>query len=141
MRNPLRRPSTSQARASGWLAAVLELLEVRLALLALDVRSDASRLLALAALTVAGALLLVFALAFAGVFITVALWEQHAIAALGGITLLFATAGGVLLWLAKRYAARLSNAFAATRAELRADSQRLRGIAPDAAPTVEDAQP
>ena len=124
--NPLRRASASQQRLGDWLGNVAELAEVRLQLLALDARQEAGHLLLLAGFALAGALLLVFALAFAGVFFTVALWERHALAALGACTLLFGAGGAALLWHATKRLPQLGSAFAATRAELRADCQRLR---------------
>ena len=123
MKTPLRS-SSSQARLGGWLANVLELLEVRLELLALEARTEAGSLLRLLVMLVAGTLLLVFALAFAAVFVTAALWERHALAALAAFTLLFAGGGGALLWGGRRRLARM-DMFRATRAELQADRQRL----------------
>ena len=120
----LLRSSRSQARLGGWLASVLELLEVRLELLALETRSEAGGLLRLLVMVIVGALLLVFALAFAAVFITVALWERHALEALAAVTLFFAAGGGALLWGVRRRLAHM-DMFRATRAELHADRQRL----------------
>ena len=107
--NPLRRASASQQRLGGWLGNVAELAEVRLQLLALDARQEAGHLLLLAGFALAGAL-----------------WERHALAALGACTLLFGAGGAALLWHAKKRLPQLGSAFAATRAELRADCQRLR---------------
>ena len=127
------RSSSSQARLGGWLATMLELLEVRLELLALEARSEAGGLLRLLVMLVAGTLLLVFALAFAAVFITAALWEQHALAALAAFTLLFACGGGALLWGVRQRLARM-DMFRATRAELQADRQRLHTPPEEGAP-------
>ena len=114
------------ARIRLLLADLVELLSVRLDLLVVEARLETQRLAWLLALGVLGALTLGFGLLFLAIFITVLLWDTHREAALAAFTALFLLGGVVLLLLARAYLKQGAQMFAATRAELQADKERLR---------------
>lgn len=117
----------SEARVRGWFANLLELLQVRIELLGIETRLEVHRLLWIAALGLLGVLCVAFGIMFLAIFITVALWQTHALLALGIITALFLGGGITLALMAKARLSGLSDMFSGTREELRRDQQRLRG--------------
>ena len=74
----------------------------------------------------AAAAFLCLGLAFLAVFLTVLLWDEHRLLALGVFTALFLGGGAGLAWLALARARDGRGWFAATRQELVRDCERLR---------------
>ncbi len=126
------RPSTSEAGLRGWLANVLEFVEVRIELFTVEARMELQRLILLGVYGIVGALLLAFGVVFLALFITVALWDSHALLALAVITVGFLGGGVALVLLARGKLRELLRMFSGTRHELRRDQLRLRGEAPPA---------
>lgn len=113
------------AQLRSLLADVLELAQVRLALLGIDAREAGAHLLAVALFAVAATLLLVLGLGFLAVFIVVLLWDGHRLLALGLCTAFFLLGSAALAWLAAARARQSHTLFAATRQELARDRERL----------------
>lgn len=114
------------SRLRGLLADALELAHVRLELLALEAREESARLLAVLLCALAAAAFLCLGLAFLAVFLTVLLWDEHRLLALGVFTALFLGGGAGLAGLALARARDGRGWFAATRQELARDCERLR---------------
>lgn len=121
------RPGSSEAGLRGWLANVLEFVEVRFELFTVEARMELQRLILLGVYGIVGALLLAFGVVFLALFITVALWESHALLALAVITVGFLGGGATLVLLARGKLRELLRMFSGTRDELRRDQLRLRG--------------
>jgi uncharacterized membrane protein YqjE len=119
-------PAGAATRIRLLLADLADLLAVRLDLLTVEARIETGRLARMFALGALGALLLGFGLVFLAVFITVLLWDAHREAALAAFTALFLLGGAALLLLARQLLRQGAQMFAATRAELQADKERLR---------------
>lgn len=108
------------------LADLIELVQVRLELLAIEAREDVNRLLVTAAQAALAVVLLSFGLIFFAVFLTVMLWDSQRLLALGVFTTVFLGGGGLLgllAWLRLRRGLQL---FRTSRDELRRDQERLR---------------
>lgn len=120
----------SESGVRGWLAALLELAEVRLELFTVEARIELQRLILLGVYGIAGALFVAFGLIFLAMLITVALWESHALLALAVFTAVFLGGGLALVFLARGKLREVVQMFSVTREELRRDQQRLRGDAP-----------
>lgn len=119
-----RNETAARARNLG--ADVLELLRLRVQLLALDIRTDFGYLLGSLLLGVLAVLLLAFSLAFAAFWITAALWETQRMWALAGCTVLFLVAGVILaLWVRWRLRQGLQ-LFRSSLEELAHDRDSLR---------------
>ena len=104
---------------------LVSILETRLALLATDFADAWTRLLSL--LVTAALALLCFGLAIilAAFFVVAIFWESHRLLALGGLSVVFTLAGG-LLWMSVARAARTApQLFSATREELLKDRAHL----------------
>lgn len=118
--------NATAARARNLGADVVELIRVRLQLLALEARSDLAVALQSLLLGALAILLLAFGLAFAAFWVTAALWETQRMAALGGFTALFLLGGlTLLLWVRMRLRRGL-RAFRSTLDELARDRDSLR---------------
>jgi uncharacterized membrane protein YqjE len=108
-------------------ASLIALGRIRLELLTLELQEEKERLAAMLVWAVVAALMAAFALVFLAVFVTVALWDTHRLVALGVGTAAFvavaAYAGSRLQRLLREPAAPLQ----ASIAELRRDSEALRG--------------
>lgn len=107
-------------------ASLLALGRIRLELLAIEVHEEKERVAALLLWSVLTALLAGFGAVFAAVFVTVALWDTHRLAALGLSTVLFlglAALGSIRL---RRLIGSGSTLFQSSIAELREDSAALR---------------
>lgn len=120
-------------RRSGLLASLrglaetgIELLQVRIELLATEVQEEKARLTAVLAYGAAAILLLGFGLLFLAVFMTVLLWDSHRLLALGVFTATFLLSGVAALGIARRNAQAGSRLFAASREELSRDRESLR---------------
>ncbi|HMN20282.1 MAG TPA: phage holin family protein [Ottowia sp.] len=116
----------SAARLRGLLADLLELVQVRLELLAIEAREDIARLATLALQGVLAAVLLGFGLVFLAVFCTVLLWDSERLLVLGVFTALFLGGGTVLALLVWRGLQRGVRLFRSSVDELRRDQERLR---------------
>ncbi|NIC40248.1 phage holin family protein [Aquabacterium sp. A08] len=119
-------PESLLAGLRGWLHDGVELLRVRLALVALEAREHAHGVVALLLLGLAAVLLLVLGLGFLAVLLTVLLWDSHRVLALALFSAVFLTLGGVALAGLARTWARQRVWFEASTAELAQDAERLR---------------
>lgn len=124
------RPGPSEAGVRGWLANVLELVEVRLELFTTEARIELQRLILLAIYGLLGTVFAAFGVIFLALLITLALWNTHPLLALGMFTTLFLGGGAVLFWLARIKLRGIVKMFSVTRDELRRDQHRLRGEEP-----------
>jgi len=106
-------------------ASLLALGRIRLELLALEVEEEKERLVSLVFWSVLSALLAGFGGLLLVLWITVALWDTHRLAALGvsAVVFLGAAAGGV--WHVKRSSASGPSLFRASIGELRRDAAAL----------------
>jgi uncharacterized membrane protein YqjE len=107
-------------------ASLLALGRIRLELLAIEVQEEKERVAALLLWSVLTALLIGVGAVFAALFVTVALWDTHRLAALGVSALLFVGGGLYGLSCIRRLASAPSTLFEASIAELREDSAALR---------------
>ena len=112
--------------ARGWLRDALELARVRLALLGVEAGEHALELARALAWLLAAALLLPAALVCLLVLLTVLLWESQRVLALALAAGVLLVAGGAAAWLGWQ-GLRGVGWFAASRAELARDVERLRG--------------
>lgn len=117
--------STSSARLRSLLADVLELLELRLELAAVEAREDLGQVLVLLVQAMLALMLAGFGLIFLAVFVTVLLWDAQRYAVLGGFAGLFLLGGLVFALLARRRLRRGLRLFRSSRDELRRDRERL----------------
>jgi uncharacterized membrane protein YqjE len=127
-------PGATETGVRGWLANLLELLEVRLELFGVEARLESQRLILGGVYGIVGALFVAFGAVFLAMLITVALWDSHPLLALSLFTLGFLGAGITLASLARRELRALGQMFGATREELQRDQQRLRGESPHDTP-------
>lgn len=118
-------PQSLWQAARGWLHDALQLARVRLELLGVEAGEHALALGRGLALLMAAALLLPLALVGALVLLTVLLWETQRVLALALATGVLLAAGGVAAWAGWR-TLRAITWFAASRAELARDAERLR---------------
>ncbi|MDR0275417.1 MAG: phage holin family protein [Burkholderiaceae bacterium] len=118
-------PPSAAARIRLLLADLIDLAAVRLDLLTVEARLETRRLAWLLALGALGVLLLGFGVVFLALLITVLLWDSHREVALAVLTVLLLASGVALLLLARVYLRQGAQMFAATRAELQADKERV----------------
>jgi uncharacterized membrane protein YqjE len=123
---PSEPQDSTAARLRLLLTDVVDLAAVRLDLLVVEARLETRRVAWMLALGVCGVVLLAFGVVFGAIWLTVLLWDTHRIAALTAFTVLFLAGGAVLLGLAWARMKQGARMFAATRAELQADKERLR---------------
>ena len=111
--------------ANGLLGTGVALLHNRLELLGVELAEERARLLSL--LTYGGAAFLCLAagLIFLAVFLTVLMWDNNRLLALGVFSALFLGAGIASLMLTMSLARSGSKLFSASLAELRKDNQTL----------------
>lgn len=100
--------------------------QTRLALLTVELQEEKLRLARLLFTTVLTALFLGFAAVFAVLWVTVALWDDHRLLALGLSTGLFLVLGLAAASVAARTVAAGSRLFAASLAELDKDRDALK---------------
>lgn len=112
------------------LAHGLSLAQVRLELFLTELEEEKSRLLKLLAFGAAALLLLAAGLVFLAVFITVLLWDEHRLLALGLFSLLFLGSGTLALVLASGQARRKTRPLAASLDELAKDRAALQSSDP-----------
>lgn len=109
----------------GLLATLLEVVHTRVALLATELEEEKLRLLKVLTWGALAVLLGCVGVVFLAGFVTVLLWQEHRLAALGVTTALFLAACGVAVW---RVAVNLKAAkglLVATLAELDHDRKAL----------------
>lgn len=104
----------------------IELLQVRIELLATEVQEEKARLIAVLAYGAAAVLLLGFGILFLAVFMTVLLWDSHRLLALGIFTAVFLLSGGAALFVARSNAQAGSRLFSASLEEFSRDKESLR---------------
>ena len=108
------------------LAHGLELAQVRLELFLTELEEEKHRLLKLLAFGAAALLLMIVGLVFLAIFITVWLWDEHRLLALGLCSLFFLSSGLIALSTARGAARRDGKPLAATLDELAQDQAALR---------------
>ncbi|MCS6811809.1 MAG: phage holin family protein [Tepidimonas sp.] len=123
---PEASPPPLWRAAHVWLRDALELARVRLALLGVEAGEHALALARGLALLLAAAVLLPAGLMALLVLLTVLLWESHRVLALALAAGVLLAAGAVAAWLGWRGLCAVGW-FAASRAELARDVERLRG--------------
>lgn len=111
-------------------ASLLALGRIRLELLALEIQEEKERIASLLVWAVLTALSAGFAAVFVALYITVALWETHRLAALGVAALLFVAIAMLGAWQVKRLTASAQTPFQSSIAELRQDGSALHGVPP-----------
>lgn len=113
------------ASAKGLLGTGVTLLHNRLELLGVELAEERVRLLSVLAYGGAAFLCLAAGLIFLAIFLTVLMWDNNRLLALGIFSALFIGAGIASLILAKSLARSGSKLFSASLAELRKDSDAL----------------
>ncbi|MBI5257782.1 MAG: phage holin family protein [Burkholderiales bacterium] len=106
-------------------ASLLALLRIRLELLAIEVQEEKDRIASLLVWAVLTALMAGFGAVFVALFITVALWDTHRLAALGIAALVFVGLALLALLRVRRLVGLRSTMFQASMAELRQDGRAL----------------
>jgi uncharacterized membrane protein YqjE len=107
-------------------ASLLALGRIRLELLAIEVQEEKDRIASLLLWSVLTALVAGFGAVFLAVFVTVALWDTHRLAALGISAALFIAVAVYGAWRLHRVAGAGTSLFQSSIAELRRDSAALR---------------
>jgi uncharacterized membrane protein YqjE len=107
-------------------ASLLALGRIRLELLAIEVQEEKGRVASLLLWAVLTALLAGFGAVFAALFVTVALWDTHRLAALGVAAALFIGLAVMGALRVHRLITNRSTLFQSSIAELRQDSDALR---------------
>lgn len=118
------------ASTKGLLATGLGLLHNRLELFGVELAEERARLVSLLAYGAAAFLCLSAGLIFLAVFLTVLLWENNRLLALGVFSALFLGAGVASLTLAMGLVRSGSRLFSASLAELRKDRDALDAAKP-----------
>ena len=113
------------ASAKGLLGTGVTLLHNRLELLGVELAEERVRLVSLLAYGGAAFLCLAAGLIFLAIFVTVLLWDNNRLLALGVFSALFIGAGIASLMLTMNLAKAGSKLFSASLAELRKDSDTL----------------
>lgn len=114
----------SALRAFG--GTLAEIFGVRGALLAIEAREEIERRRQMLLLAALGLGFLHAALLLLALFVTVAFWDAHRLAAVGAMTILYLCLGGAALRRLRREAAACPPPFAASMAELERDLAALR---------------
>lgn len=110
--------------AKGLLRDAAELVRVRLTLFSVEAGEHALDLVQALCAAVAATVLLSLGVGFVAVLLTVLLWDTHRLLALAFFAALFLALGGVA-WVWARHRLREVRWFAASRAELVRDVERL----------------
>lgn len=110
----------------GLLDAGLATAQIRLELLAVEAQEEKLRLSSLLFNTMLSAVFLGFGVVFLAVLLTVLLWDDHRLLALGAGTVVLLAAGILTARNAAREAKRGSRLFAASLGELARDREALR---------------
>ncbi len=114
--------------------SVVGLMRTRAELAGVELVEQRERLAMRLALLVAGIVIVAFAVLFAGAFVIVLFWDTHRLAAIAGVAIVHALAGGLMIARARAMGRGAPSPFAATLAELEKDRGRLMRAArgPDA---------
>jgi uncharacterized membrane protein YqjE len=118
------------ASLRGLAATAVAIVQTRLELLGTELQEEKARLLGLLAFGAAALILLAAGLVFLAVFLTVLLWDNNRLLALGVFAALFLGGGAVSLLVALRHARTPSRLFAASLAELARDRAAAEGTTP-----------
>ncbi|MBL0920049.1 MAG: phage holin family protein [Hydrogenophaga sp.] len=113
------------ASVRGLAATLIELAQVRLELLSVEAQEEVLRVASMVAYGAIALASLVLGLGFLAMLITVALWDEHRLLALGVFTGLFLLIGLVAAWQARERVKRGSRLFSASIEELRQDREAL----------------
>jgi uncharacterized membrane protein YqjE len=108
-------------------ATVAALVETRLELAVLELREEGERRKALLVLAAVAGIFLTLALLLLAFLVVVAFWETHRMAAIVGVTTIYAAVGFGALMRLRAAQACAPPPFEATLAELRKDLEALRG--------------
>ncbi|MGI4721232.1 MAG: phage holin family protein [Janthinobacterium lividum] len=108
-------------------ANLLDLARTRLELAAVELQEGAHRLLGYLVWAAVAAVLGLFALALAVLFVLVLFWDTHRLAAVGGMTVLFALGCAIAAMRVRAGLAKRPPVLPATLAELRKDAAALKG--------------
>lgn len=111
-------------------ASLLALGRIRLELLAIEVQEEKDRIASLLLWAVVTALMAGFGAVFVALFITVALWDTHRLAALGVAAVLFIGLAIFGVLRVQRLTSNHPTLFQSSIAELRQDSSALREAPP-----------
>ena len=109
-----------------WLLPWLELVQVRLRLLALEAEEEALRLGAMLAWGALAAACLILGAVCGAALLAVLFWEEHRVAVLAGLCALFFGVGSVAVGLVVRQVRMGSQLFTASLAEIQRDLDRLK---------------
>jgi uncharacterized membrane protein YqjE len=122
----------SQAAAGGLFeslktltGSLIGIVHTRLELLSTDIAEDRAHLVSLLVLGLVALFCLGVGVVLLAILIAVAFWESNRIAALGGLTGVFLTAGAGISWLAVHKARARPRLLEASLAELSKDRQQL----------------
>ncbi len=120
-------PSAQRLSASlrGLAATLVELAQVRLELFSVEAQEEVLRIAGLVVYGVIALLSLALGICFLAILITVALWDEHRLAALSVFTGLFLLVGLVAVGQARARVLRGSRLFSASIEELRQDREAL----------------
>ncbi len=120
-------PAAQRLSASvrGLAATLIELAQVRLELFSVEAQEEVLRVASMVAYGAIALASLVLGLGFLAMLITVALWDEHRLLALGVFTGLFMLIGLVAAWQARERVKRGSRLFSASIEELRQDREAL----------------
>jgi len=108
-------------------ANLLDLARTRMELAAVELQEGMHRLVGLLVWAAAAAVLGLFALALAVLFVLVLFWDTHRLAAVGGMTVLFAIGCAIAVVRVRAGFAERAPVLPATFAELRKDAAALKG--------------
>ena len=114
--------------------AALGLVRTRLELAAVEYSEERGRIGQQFALLLAGVVSVLFAVLFAAAGVVAYFWDTHRLWAIGGVVVVFAIAGALLLWRRAEIANTPPTPFAASLAELEKDRAALFHSAPPPAP-------
>ena len=120
------RPERLASSLKGFVASLIEIVNVRLELFTVEARDEALRLTELLVYGALAIAFLTFGIAFLAVLITVLLWDSHRLLALTLFSTLFITLGAVAAIVARARMAEGSRLFASTLDELKRDRDTLR---------------
>ena len=121
-----QRPDFRSA-AARFVNSALALAHTRVELAAVELAEERERLKRSAMLIAGAVFMFSFAVLGVAAWIVVYFWDTHRLEAIAGVTLVFALAGGLLLWRNAALARESPTPFSATLAELAKDRTWLTG--------------
>ncbi|MBU0601014.1 MAG: phage holin family protein [Gammaproteobacteria bacterium] len=119
------RPERLAVSLKGFVASLIELVQVRLELITVEARDEALRLTELLVYGALAIAFLTFGIAFLAVLLTVLLWDSHRLLALTLFATLFITLGVVAGVIARARMAEGTRLFASSLDELKRDRDML----------------